>query len=384
MGFEQQLDFKFNSKNHLVLGVQFEQKIREFFNIRYHTEEDISNLSSINQLIELRPVFFSSNGATFIQNQYWLRNNLALTTGVRLDIDEFYGSIYNPRMALVSSNKSGLNFKLLFGQGYKPPTIFELYDEWRGNSELEPERLQTSELELSYMKTKWDITINSFYNNLINSILVAENPDVTIIPVGESGQKAEYYQNLDGSTIIGFSLRSNWYPTKDWAINWNYHTLSDNQLKPIDNTAQHKFNVFMNYKGLPHINFNIRANWIGKIKAPSTNFYFYEKTEETIEKVGYDYVTEDNPDGYLDGHLLINLAVTGKNIKLGNHLKVEPFIKIDNLLNTKYAYIGRQSGSGIRPESSIQSSIFNPNGFIPAYHPQSGFMALGGLRLKFN
>jgi hypothetical protein len=108
-----------------------------------------------------------------------------------------------------------------------------------------------------------------------------------------------------------------------------------------------------------------------------------KKNEETIQKVGYDYVTENNPDGFLEGHLLINLAVTGENIKIGNHLKVEPFFKIDNLLNTKYAYIGRQSGSGIRPESSIQSSIFNPNGFIPAYHPQAGIMILGGVRLKF-
>ena len=383
MGLEQQLDFKFNSHHNLIVGFQFEQKIREFFNIRYFTEEDISNLSSINQSISLRPVFFSANGATFIQDELWLNENLVLTAGLRYDIDEFYGDVYNPRVALVSSNDIGFNYKVLFGQGYKPPTIFELYDEWRGNSSLSPERIQTSELEVSCLKKKWDITFNSFYNILNNTILVAENPDVSTTPIGEDGQKAEFYQNLGGGEIVGFSLRSNWYPTKDWIINWNYHTLSDIDLKPIDNTARHKINLIVNYAGLSHINFNMRANWVGKIKAPSSNLYFYEKTEETIQKVGYDYVTEENSDGFLEGHLLINLAVTGKNIKIGNHLKVEPFFKIDNLLDTKYAYIGRQSGSGIRPESSIQSSIFNPNGFIPAYHPQAGIMVLGGVRLKF-
>ena len=132
------------------------------------------------------------------------------------------------------------------------------------------------------------------------------------------------------------------------------------------------------------MNINIRGNWVGKIKAPESNLYYFEKTDQTIQSVGYDYVIENNPDGFLDGHFLLNITLTGVKIINTKNIKVDPFIKINNLLNTKYAYIGRQSGSGVRPVSSIQSSVFNPNGFIPAYHPQRGITFLAGLRFKFN
>ena len=108
-----------------------------------------------------------------------------------------------------------------------------------------------------------------------------------------------------------------------------------------------------------------------------------KKTDQTIQSVGYDYVTEDNPDGFLEGHFLLNLTVTGRELIKFKTFEIEPFVKVNNLLNTKYAYIGRQSGSGVRPITSIQSSIYNPNGFIPAYHPQAGATFLGGLRFKF-
>ena len=65
-------------------------------------------------------------------------------------------------------------------------------------------------------------------------------------------------------------------------------------------------------------------------------------------------------------------------------LKLKSKLALNNLLNKKYAFIGRQSGSGVRPVSNIQSSIENPNGFIPAYHPQAGTTFLGGFRFNFN
>lgn len=383
MGFEQQLDFKYSVKHHLIVGCQFEQKIREFFNIRYVTDSMESSLSSINQNIVLRPVFFSSNGALFAQEQYSIRPNLMLTTGFRYDYDEFYGGIFNPRIALVSSRPEGLNFKVLFGQGYKAPTIFELYDEWRGNSSLEPEVIQTSELEFSYTRSKLNLTLNMFANNLSNSILVSENTDTVLTPIGDEGQKVEFFQNSGVGTILGYSFRVNWAPLKNLYFSGNYHVLVNEKLKAVDNVALHKLNFLANYQLLNKLNINIRGNWVGRIKAPASNLYFHKKTNQTISDVGYDYVVEEEADGYLNGHFLMHLTLTGNNLIASQNFQLEPFIKLNNIFNTKYAYIGRQSGSGVRPESSIQSSVFNPNGFIPAYHPQPGTMFLGGVRLRF-
>lgn len=383
-GVEQQLDYHTSLNNHLVIGVQFEQKIREFFNISFIDDENQSDRVNINQNIMLRPVFFSVNGAAFVQDEFKFGKNYSLTTGLRFDFDEFYGNIINPRIALVKTSKQGFNFKALFGQGYKPPTIFELYDEWRGNHKLVPEVVRTGELEVGYKSKKASITSNIFYNHLSNSIKVSNNPDTNAVPIGPDGQHASYYQNQGEMDIVGISLRGKLALQKSFILSANYQYLEDLNSGALDNISKHKVNFVVNYLAFKKLNINLRGNWISKIKAPSTNLYFHEKNASTITSVGYDYVTENNPDGYMDGHFLLNLTLTGKNVLKFKNFCIEPVLKINNLLNTNYAYIGRQSGDGVRPVSSLQSTINNPNGFIPAYHPQEGIMILGALRLKLN
>lgn len=381
MGLEQQFNLDVSSKHKIILGFQFEQKIREFFNINFSKDDAKSTLSSINESPELRPVFFSDNGAVFAQHEYLIFNSLLLTSGLRYDYDEFYGGLFNPRIGLVSSNTEGFKFKLLFGEGYKPPTIFELYDEWRGDDNLEPEKIQTSEVEMGYLRPKWTLNFNVFYNNLKNLIIVTQNSDLS--QVGPDGQKADVYQNIGKSQTMGLALRARWAPIKELFISGNYQALSDSIFRRLDNIASHKLNFVVNYLAMNAFNINIRCNWVGKIKAPKTNLYYFEKSNETIQNVGYDYVVERNPDGFLDGHFLLNMTVTGKNLFKVKNFQLEPFVKVNNFLNTKYAYLGRESGSGVRPISSIQPTIHNPNGFIPAYHPQEGITFLGGLRFKF-
>jgi outer membrane receptor for ferrienterochelin and colicin len=382
LGLEQQLNLDISSRHKLILGFQFEQKIREFFNINFSKDDAKSTLSSINESPELRPVFFSANGAGFLQHEFLLLNNLVLTSGLRYDYDEFYGRIFNPRMALVSSNPEGFKFKLLYGKGYKPPTIFELYDEWRGNNTLKPEIIHTSEIEMGYSKPKWTINANIFYSNLKNLIRVNQNLNKS--QIGPDGQKADIYQNIGGSEVTGVALRGRWAPNKSLFISGNYQVLTDIAFGQLDNVTSQRLNFAANYLAFGKLNINIRGNWVGKIKAPKSNRYYFEKTDSSIDDVGYDYVVENNPDGFLDGHFILNMTLTCKNSFKGKTFNIEPFIKVNNLLNKKYAFIGRQSGSGVRPVSNIQSSIENPNGFIPAYHPQAGTTFLGGFRFNFN
>jgi hypothetical protein len=50
-GAEEQLDIQTNAFNHFVFGFQIEQKVREFFNVRYRKDGSGSSLSSINNNI---------------------------------------------------------------------------------------------------------------------------------------------------------------------------------------------------------------------------------------------------------------------------------------------------------------------------------------------
>jgi len=58
----------------------------------------------------------------------------------------------------------------------------------------------------------------------------------------------------------------------------NYQYLSHTD-KEIDNVAKNKFNFGLNYLLLNKVNFNVRANYIGKTKAPVSNVYFHTKTQ---------------------------------------------------------------------------------------------------------
>jgi len=139
----------------------------------------------------------------------------------------------------------------------------------------------------------------------------------------------------------------------------------------LDNISQHKVNAGVNLRPHEHLNVNLRCNWRGKVRAPASNRYFHPKTEATIAAVGYDYLTEDDPDGYLDGQLVVNLTLTGAGL-LDREWDLQPQLIVRNLLGAEYMNMGRQSGSGTRPVDELQPLVLNPSGFIPAYHPQPG------------
>ncbi|MDP6779343.1 MAG: hypothetical protein QGI83_21495, partial [Candidatus Latescibacteria bacterium] len=90
--------------------------------------------------------------------------------------------------------------------------------------------------------------------------------------------------------------------------------------------------------------------------------------------------TEENADGYMDGHITVNLTLTGRHL-LDNGPDLAPQLIVRNLFGTDYAGIGRQSGSGTRPTDTLQPEVQNPSGFVPAYHPQPGREIFVGLRI---
>jgi len=212
---------------------------------------------------------------------------------------------------------------------------------------------------------------NFYYSGINNNIEVLPNPDTLIVPIGPNGEKETYYQNSGSFHIGGASVFADFQLFKMMIVSMNYSYTMRDKWQEIDNIAMNKFNIAVNYNLKGTYNFNLRANYTGKVKAPLTNLYFHPKTAQSIAKVGYDYMTEDMPDGYLESKVLLNFTFTVKNL-FWKGIMFEPQLIVRNLLNTQYATIGRQAGSGTRPVDAIQPSIFNPEGYIPAYHPQAG------------
>ncbi|MCB9195150.1 MAG: TonB-dependent receptor [Flavobacteriales bacterium] len=386
VGVEQQFAFNFSERNQFITAIQAEQKIREYFNIAVDALQDRnSNVSNKpGQLPQYQPVYYSKNGAFLIQDEHRFTENIKLTVGARYDFSQLFGNVLNPRLALVYFPSKGLGGKLLYSHGFKAPTIFELRDEWRGNDELIPERIQTTELELNYnIPKRLLIKMNMYHNMLHNLITVAPNPDTVKFPIGLNGERTNVYQNLGSKQIIGLSFNANFKINDQLEGYINYNFNSSEQFKVIDNISMHKVNIGITYVVAEMINIDLRANIVGKTKAPITNRYFYPKTTESIAAVGYDYVTASDPNGYLEGFTVLNLNISTKNILASKKYSLTPNLLIKNLLNKQYVQLGRQSGDGVRPIDDIQSTIRNPIGFIPAYHPQAGIEVFVGLKFGF-
>ncbi len=387
-GMEQQVNIDVSDRSSLVLGFQLEQEIKEYFGISLGVEQDAgstvvgSTYSSEEQTVQ--PVFFSQNAALYIQGEYYLKKDYTFTGGLRFDADDEYGHVFNPRLGVVRSPSRGLGVKLLYGQAFKAPTVFELFDEWRGNVELKPEKIATGEVEISYRFGDAAVVRSGFfYSRLKDLIVVAPNPDPQRVPVGSLGQHLDYYQNIGSSNISGLTLSGDFQPGRHLYAYVNYNYTRGNDGADVDNVSQHKANFGINYLLANRLNLNLRANWRGRVKAPLSNRYFQPKSPATIAALGYDYVTEEDPDGYMDGHLLLNLTLTGKNL-FGAGAKLEPQLILRNLLDTDHIGIGRQSGSGTRPVDALQPAVQNPSGFIPAYHPQPGRELFLVLRYSFS
>ncbi|MBT7825156.1 MAG: TonB-dependent receptor [Bacteroidetes bacterium] len=384
---EQQFNLDIKENNELVFGFHVENENKQYFGISLGEAQD-PNSTIVSSTYpdgneSYLPMHFSQNYSLFVQDQMKIFEKYTITGGLRYDYSSEFGYVLVPRAAFVGNPFKNFYFKALYGKAFKAPTVFELFDEWRGNADLKPQYISTYELELSYRITeKINVRLNTFTSQVNDLIVVAPNPDPFAVPIGANGEKATYYQNQGEFNISGLSLMTDYQPLKDMLISANYSFTIGENFDEIDNIARMKANLAINYVLQEKINFNLRANFIGKVKAAETNRYFQPKTTASIAEVGYDYVTEDKPDGYLDEYMVLNFTISGRNL-FRSKVKFEPQLIIRNMIGADYFTIGRQSGSGTRPIDVIQTSIQNPTGFIPAYHPQAGTSVYFRLLMRF-
>jgi len=69
----------------------------------------------------------SINWGLYLQDEFRIRDDLALTAAVGYDYFETFGSSVNPRVALVYNPTDSTSVKLLYSTAYREPTGYELY-----------------------------------------------------------------------------------------------------------------------------------------------------------------------------------------------------------------------------------------------------------------
>lgn len=427
-GVEEQVDFRVSNTNTLVLGAQWERVQRQFLGISLGDRQDVesnivpfsfSDTGPFNQTVRSE-VFYTTNTALFVQDEQKFLKAYAVTGGLRYDVlSDVDGAdrvraggrlvsagVLNVRAALVGNPKPpvghAFNFKLLYGEAFKSPTLFELFDEFRGNPNLKPQRIQTYEALSSFSATKGVTFSASYFFSELQDVIEIR-PNDGSIPIGSASQKETFSQNVEATHMYGASFGIRLQFGKAVYVYGDYTYTADRDRKTpldvqttmngrisdialnqdgheIDNIAMRKMNLAVNYLWRDRYNFNVRANRVGRRKAPLTNRYFQPYDFEFARK-NYDYEVEGSPDGYMAGYTLWHFTFSWQDA-LG-YKGLEPQLIVRNVFNTAYAGIGRQAGSSVRPLAAVQPEHGNPPGFIPPYHPQPGREVFFRVMYKF-
>lgn len=188
-----EIDYRWDLRaNHrLVAGIEWQNELRT--STLAQDEEEVYFDSDIP-----RDIF-----SLFVQDEYQIRSNLSLTLGLRFDQYQDLEDVVTPRGALVYHPFETGTLKLLYGEAFRPPNIFEAsYQDFdfKGNPALKPEKIRTTELVWEQRISDQVIGTASFYRYRMEDLI-----DQVVDPEDELIQ----HQNIDEVLSTGLSLEFN-------------------------------------------------------------------------------------------------------------------------------------------------------------------------------
>jgi len=266
---------------------------------------------------------------SFIQSKYSIGNGWSMGSGLRYDIrkvdpsNNFTNREYtnwSPKINLMYVMKGKRAFTLAYSEGFRAPSLSELYLKHtssygltqQGNPKVLPERVRAVELSYDHPHSEslyWSIaTFVNQYENMIDFVYS--------LPI-----KAV---NREGVTGKGLEYQFNWTPTKSFLFSGQYEYLDmeDRGGDPILYRSKHKGQISISLKSnLADLRFSTRI-W---------------SKQQYDDFLSHDYVVDEDkiifPLGRLPAQAIPEMVVS-KQIK-----SYRVSFKISNLLDTKYTLI---------------------------------------------
>ncbi|SHI48140.1 iron complex outermembrane recepter protein [Malonomonas rubra DSM 5091] len=257
----------------------YHQDTDEIKNFGYGTNPgtmtDVSDTAYVSVPDKHRALFYLS-----LQDEWQLAPDWEFTGGLRFDNYSDFGNTLNPRLALVWSTRHNLTTKLLYGRAFRAPSFQELYATQNpvtlGNSELEPETIDTAELAFDYRPTYSLQTVLNLY-------LYRANGLIEYVSNGDGTKTAQNIRDQEG---YGFELEANWDATDKLRLSanysWQYSVDCDSDKRVSDAPGQQVF-ISSNWNFLPNWRLYSQLNWIASR---------HRSDSDTREKVD-DYLLVD-------------------------------------------------------------------------------------------
>jgi outer membrane receptor for ferrienterochelin and colicins len=215
-----------------------------------------AKLTDWNQgLMDGRDYEFSvTQKALFAENEWSMTDDFALTTGVRVDEHEQYGTHVSPRIYGVWRATPDWTFKGGVARGFKAPEIRAVVPGYAtirrntyvnlGNPDLKPETSTNYELSALWSNRNNLSAGATVFHNVFKDKLSTENTARRW-----NGYIVQDRINVDEATITGAEVNGRWDITRELALKGNY-TYTDSEQKsgsnagaPLSLTPEHKANI---------------------------------------------------------------------------------------------------------------------------------------------
>ena len=288
----------------LVFGYEHERPDYDFFGFG-STDSQRANIDSVYALAIVQPMA-----------------GLSLSGGVRHDDhSQFGGATTFGANANYSPNAGATNVRLSYGEGFKAPSLYQLYDTFSGNSALRPERSKSYDIGIdqSLADGRALVSLTAFLRNTTDQINY-DNATFT-------------YGNIDRTRAKGIEATLALKPVDalNVAASYSYIDARDRSGRPA-----------FDGKRLPR-----RAEHAVSLSA-DYDWSFGLSTGATLTLVGdsFDDFANNVP---LDGYALAGIRAS---FPVGGHFEI--FGRIDNLFDADYATAsgygtyGRVAYGGVR------------------------------------
>lgn len=306
----------FNTQNQFELGAHMLNLGGQY---RYEKLGDsgnqLSSAQDVNQLTRW-------SWALFAEDEWALTNDFSLTSGIRMDRDQNFGSHWSPRMYGVWHLTEQWTMKGGVSAGYRSPDLRQSSASWGqatgggvrkgiivGNPDLQPEKSLSEEIGLMWDSLKGvnaGVTVfNTDFKNKITEVRRCEDtPDCTI-----GGTPYDFISdrvNVDKANMRGVEATFGWQINKDWKWNTNYtYTASEQksgefQGKALNQMPKHMLNTVLDWQATQDLSLWSRVNFRSR-----TSDYLSRTSMETSTP-SYTFV-----DAGLSYQAAKNLQLTG-------------------------------------------------------------------------
>lgn len=233
---------------------------------------------------------FSTLGV-YAQEEWHVLPQLTLVAGLRYD--HYYNGIdaITPRAALLWQPWSRTNLKLLYGQAFRAPNLYELYYssvdspfDSRPNPGLDQEEITTYEAVLEQeLPHRARVQVSVYHYDLDGLI------DLALLTDPLTGETFVQFQNLDGARATGAELALNVPLTDDVSAEVGYsvqHARADDGAE-LSNSPDHLGNVALLF-ALP---FGVQAGAQIQVVSPRLTLGGNEVDTAVIGNLTFNYAT---------------------------------------------------------------------------------------------